>query len=188
MSEKIDRRISKTKKSLKTALAELLARKSLHNISVKELTEIADIHRGTFYTHYQDIYDLFQQIENEVFEKISEELKFDPAHNYTGFFTFLFDFAEKNTTSFKVLYSTHSDSSFHNRFCSFFEEKLTDVCLADEDMTAETMPERWKYLIHYSSAGFISLLERWIQSGFEYPKAELVELAKEIDLTLDSLY
>lgn len=189
MSEKVDRRIAKTKKALKTALAELLEKKDLHSISIKELTDLADIHRGTFYTHFQDIYDLFEQIENEVFDKISAEMVFDPAHDYTRFFIFLFDFAEQNSTSFRILYSPHSPNNFHARFCSFFEENLINVCLADEkDITRETIPESWKYLTRYSSAGFISLLEMWIQSDFKYPKNELIALAKKIDTLIDTLY
>ena len=45
-----DRRVRKTKKQLRLALMELLAEKSAKSISVRELTERADINRGTFYT------------------------------------------------------------------------------------------------------------------------------------------
>ena len=49
-----DRRVRKTKKQLRLALMELLAEKSAKSISVRELTERADINRGTFYIHYRD--------------------------------------------------------------------------------------------------------------------------------------
>lgn len=188
MSKKIDRRALKTRKALKHALADLLLEKELRNISIRELTDKADIHRGTFYSHYQDIYDLFEQIENEVFEKISDYVIFDPAHDYKNSFIQLFNFVEENATSFKILYSNSSDNTFHNRFCEFFEKKVTEVCLTDEDMTIETMPIRWKHLIHYSSSGFISLVEMWIQSNFSYPKEDLIQITIEIDSTLDTLY
>ena len=48
-----DRRVRKTKKQLRLALMELLAEKSAKSISVRELTERADINRGTFYIHYR---------------------------------------------------------------------------------------------------------------------------------------
>lgn len=34
--------------------------------SVRELAERADINRGTFYIHYQDINDLLQRLEDEM--------------------------------------------------------------------------------------------------------------------------
>ena len=57
-----DRRVRKTKKQLRLALMELLAEKSAKSISVRELTERADINRGTFYIHYRDVGDLLQRL------------------------------------------------------------------------------------------------------------------------------
>ena len=64
-----DRRIRKTKQLLRQSFASLLAEKPLEDITVKELTERADINRGTFYCHYKDIYDLKDQIERELFDE-----------------------------------------------------------------------------------------------------------------------
>ena len=57
-----DRRTKRTKLLLKNAFTELLSMKTLNEISVKELCELADINRGTFCLHYQDIYDLLASI------------------------------------------------------------------------------------------------------------------------------
>ena len=53
-----DRRVRKSKKALEEALIRLLAKKTITEITVTELTEEADIHRGTFYNHYKDTMDL----------------------------------------------------------------------------------------------------------------------------------
>ena len=57
------RKVKYTKMVIKEALFELLAQKSLQQIRVKEICELADINRGTFYTHYADINDLVDQLE-----------------------------------------------------------------------------------------------------------------------------
>ncbi len=54
-----DRRKRKTKALLRQTLTRLLLEKDLKDITISELTELADINRGTFYLHYRDIYDLF---------------------------------------------------------------------------------------------------------------------------------
>ena len=63
MEPKIDRRVRRTETVLKEALVELLERKDLDEITVTEISDYADIYRGTFYLHYKDIYDLFYNIE-----------------------------------------------------------------------------------------------------------------------------
>ena len=50
-----DRRTRRTKKLLTDAFLELLSSKKLNEITIKELCDKADINRGTFYLHYQDM-------------------------------------------------------------------------------------------------------------------------------------
>ena len=55
---KVDRRIRYTKKMLKDALVRLIQHQHISAITVKELCELADINRSTFYAHFRDPYDL----------------------------------------------------------------------------------------------------------------------------------
>ena len=56
--KKEDRRVRRTKKLLTQALTELLQKKQVNEITVKELTDLADMNRGTFYMYYRDIFDM----------------------------------------------------------------------------------------------------------------------------------
>lgn len=58
-----DRRVKRTKMLLQTTLVELMLEKEVSQISVKELTQRADVNRSTFYLHYLDIYDMLEQME-----------------------------------------------------------------------------------------------------------------------------
>lgn len=42
---------------------ELLTKKKIHEISVKELRKMAEIHRTTFYRHYQTPHDVLLEVE-----------------------------------------------------------------------------------------------------------------------------
>ena len=55
-----------TKRNLRTAFWSLYAQKPLEKISVREITALAGYNRGTFYLYYQDVYDLLNQIEDEL--------------------------------------------------------------------------------------------------------------------------
>jgi len=70
----MDLRTERTKRSIANAFLELRKQKPLEKISVKELAELAYINKATFYTHYHDIYDLADQLENEFMESIIHEL------------------------------------------------------------------------------------------------------------------
>lgn len=65
--EKMDRRVRRTKTLLLQGLIQLMDEKDVKDISVKELSDLADINRGTFYLHYSDVYDMLGQIEESLF-------------------------------------------------------------------------------------------------------------------------
>jgi len=69
-----DRRVKRTKRVLRECLFSLLEEKSIDEITVKELTEAADVNRSTFYFYYNDINDMMMQIQNEIFEVFEESV------------------------------------------------------------------------------------------------------------------
>ena len=64
----MDYRKRVTQKIIKEAMIELLEEKPLHKIKVKELCEKAGINRATFYNNFEDIYNLYEKLENDFFE------------------------------------------------------------------------------------------------------------------------
>lgn len=70
----MDLREKKTKRSIKNAFLQLRARKPLERITIKELAELAEISKATFYLHYKDIYDLSNQLQNEVIQNILDSV------------------------------------------------------------------------------------------------------------------
>ena len=50
-----NRSVRNTKRRLREALLHLMSLKPINEITAKELTELADVNRGTFYFHYDDI-------------------------------------------------------------------------------------------------------------------------------------
>ena len=67
-NNKKDRRIEKTEYVLVNSLAALMHSKNIKDISVKELCEYANVNRGTFYLHYNDIYDMRELFHHKCIE------------------------------------------------------------------------------------------------------------------------
>ena len=72
----MDLRTERTKRSIINAFLELRSKKPLEKITVKELSELAFINKATFYTHYQDIYDLSEQLETEFVTNILNQIPY----------------------------------------------------------------------------------------------------------------
>ncbi len=70
----MDKRIQKSKNSIINTFLEIRAKKPLEKITVTELCRKAEINKSTFYVHYHDIYDLSDQLENEVVDSILQSI------------------------------------------------------------------------------------------------------------------
>ena len=76
MEQKSDLRVTKTRRPIKAAFLELVQTKPGQKITVTELAKRAEISKGTFYLHYLDIYNLYNQMVEETVAKIAGS--FDP--------------------------------------------------------------------------------------------------------------
>lgn len=65
MEQKSDLRVTKTRRLIKATFLELVQAKPVQKITVTELAKRAEISKGTFYLHYLDIYDLYNQMVEE---------------------------------------------------------------------------------------------------------------------------
>ena len=70
----MDLREKKTKRNIKNAFIELRSGKPLERITIKELVELAEISKATFYLHYRDIYDLSDHLQKELIQNILQTL------------------------------------------------------------------------------------------------------------------
>lgn len=70
MKKSNDRRIRYTRYALQNALIVCMQQKPFNRITVREICETADINRSTFYMHYKDIYELLDEIEEQVYQEI----------------------------------------------------------------------------------------------------------------------
>lgn len=70
----MDLREKKTLRNIRNAFLQLRAHKPLERITIKELSELAEISKGTFYLHYKDIFDLSTQLQNEEIQNILADI------------------------------------------------------------------------------------------------------------------
>ena len=77
MSEgkKTDLRVKKTRRAIRSAFLELAKEKPIEKITVKELAERAEINKATFYSHYETIYALIDELEQEATDLVVNHMR-----------------------------------------------------------------------------------------------------------------
>ncbi len=143
--EILDRRVRKTRRQLKECLTRLLKEKKIQDITVRELAEMADINRGTFYLHYKDVFDLMDQIKNELIEEVESVLTHHPVPELVArpslALSELFPLVQENAEIVSILIGENGDLNFVNRLKRIVSDKclkgwLDLKCSSDPDTLA----------------------------------------------------
>ncbi|MFD1064883.1 TetR/AcrR family transcriptional regulator [Oceanobacillus locisalsi] len=133
MSEKIDRRIVKSQKAIREAFLDALLEKGFENITVKDITEQADLSRKTFYLHYIDKYDLLDKIMDEHLKQLREICEQKKDKGLVEGTIIWFAYFEKHKAFFTSLFQSANTVSFRHRLLHFvmgeIDKKLSESSL-----------------------------------------------------------
>lgn len=163
----------KTKKLIKKIFAEMLSeKKELGKISVSELCRRADISRGAFYSHYDDIYGVAEDYENELIDNFFDNARLLELKNITEFIDSVFEFIRKNDENYKLLCRSNDFLFAAKKITAIASGKLLELCRIDSRIKKREYVEMdiqifldglfceyVKYCRGYSTTGLDSLYE-----------------------------
>lgn len=184
--KKEDQRIKVTKLLIKESLSKLLKEKSFDKISIKELCDLADINRGTFYTHYKDLNDLQTKIYNEFIESFQSTFipSLQKANTNTltteEMISSILSFIKENKDMCIIL--LHSDKHFS------FLENLSEIGKNIVDSIYPTLfnvvtSKDLDIFYSYVSGGSIKIILEWVEHDCD---VEIKELSIKLNLLIKS--
>lgn len=179
-TEKIDRRVKYTRSLLKSSLIKLMLTCPISKISVKMLCEDADINRSTFYSHFEDQYDLLRWIERgviaDLYSYLNEHLVKREAETTILILKQLLEYAAKDIDLFKVLLSNYGDTEFQKDLMSIVQGKLVSDLRAEKNLSERTA----EYLQIFVIMTALPIVQKWLQDGMVESIQEIAELISNL--------
>ena len=177
---KPDRRIRRTQKMLKDSLVALMTQKDFKNISVKDITDLADLNRGTFYLHYSDTYDLLQKMESDVLEDFQSMINNFWAdsgrENLLPILLPVISYIEENSKICKILFENSASNDFVNRFRELISRNGTAIIkLRYPDVREDIL----LYFLEFITFGLTGVLKRWIDTGMKESREKMAKLMNQ---------
>lgn len=190
-STTVDRRITRSKKALRSALIELIEERGFDAVTVNDLCERADLNRGTFYNHFQDKDDLLKALEDEVIGSLVENFQRDMAK-----------LSIKDLLLYKVnkrplpaLVNLFDQLRAEGYFLHAVLGPGGDICfgprlrdLVGGSLVKSLLHEKYRenpsafvnyYLAYYTSA-YLGVITRWIETGMEESSEEMALIAMRL--------
>ena len=171
MAKKVDRRVRKTKMQLRQGLARLMQKKSIKEITVKELVDEVDINRSTFYLHYTDIYQMLEKIEEEAMADIREAMEGCPddcteREKIIPFLARFFSIMDSNRDLSLALLGPNGDMDFVERIETLIANRFLKQC------SFPATDSEIRYAYAFCLSGCIGMIKTWLsRTEHESPEA-----------------
>ena len=182
ISNPTDRRVQRTQKNIRNALISLLSEKELSQITVKELSDKADINRKTFYSYYSGIDDILDKIEDEIVETLLAIIRD-------------YDFRSSDFDAYALFCSLNKiiNDDFELYQSLIFSNNYDFLLIKVKNTIKKTLLERYAPKINaqnnllglyaeYVASGIVSMYIEWFHSDNSVSLEELAKAASDITL------
>ncbi|MFI3544930.1 TetR/AcrR family transcriptional regulator C-terminal domain-containing protein [Mammaliicoccus sciuri] len=186
-----DRRVRKSKRAIKQAFIQLLKENNLDRITIQQISDLADVNRGTFYLNYEDKYALLDEMENEQIEKIKgfvDIRKMDLSTKTSD--RFIEDFANKiiknvithiehNIEFYQVILNLERKSQIEEQLADIVRSNIKHLIGNKDNVFG--IPEN--YYLSYVVGSMMSMIKYWVSDENRESVEELVNYVSTIAST-----
>lgn len=175
---KNDKRSRKSRQAIKDAFKEMVLTQEMSHIVIKELAEKADVNRKTFYLHYTDVYNVLEDVEDELLDDIKKIFgKFDMDKIKTDPYPLLLAISDgvsgsENETFNKLLFSSTISGNFMRKIKDMLKKELFN----SYNFNVSNAP-RANIVLSFIVSGVVDCYRDWYLSD---RSESLEELAREL--------
>lgn len=171
-----NRKTRYTKMVLQESLFELMEKKPISKITIKELCENADINRTTFYAHYKDQYDLLSKIESEVLSWVKQSLtslidKKDKQERMNALEK-IFQYISDNSRHLQILMSEQGNIDFQKKIFILIYQESGLLPFQKKSADPDISEDYFIFIVN----GSVGLLQHWLKNGINRSAKEMAEI------------
>ena len=172
-----ERRVRRTRAMILAGFIQLMQQKPVKDISVRELADLVDINRSTFYLHYQNMTELLEESIAYMNRQFYE--CFPPKHEDAAkahflspaylepYLTYVKEHRRLFRTALRQSAVLHSEEQFRFLFQEVFSPYMARLGI----------PERERpYMIQFYLHGILAIVELWLEQDCREPVDDIIEM------------
>ena len=187
-TQRVDRRVQRTRQLLNRALMELIVEKGYDSVTVQDIIDRANLGRSTFYAHYQDKDDLlFSGIDEVVHSLIwgNDVVSKDKHRKGTTLRILstepIFRHAQEEYQLHKAIFAGSGLEAMHkeiqNHLCSHIEEQISQLLPAGKSPAINL-----SVISNYLAGALLTLLIWWLDNDMPYTPEQMDVLYQDLSM------
>jgi len=167
--KRADRRTQRTRRRLSGALVELVKEKRFDDITVQNVIERADVGRATFYSHFRDKEDLFEQQWEQFNERLAQQIDWDKAgkDSFVPVASF-FQHLQEVQPFYRGLVRSRKIDAMFKRGIEYLTNHIETGLNQRLKPGARPVDVPIPILSNYLASEFFALLKWWLDAGMPY--------------------
>jgi len=183
-----DRRVQRTRQLLQEALVELTIQQGFAAVTVRDICEVAQVNRATFYRHYLDKYDLLEQYGQQVHDLLdggesrtgTEIQPYVSTDQAPAGLVRLLEQVQTNARFYRVMLGPEGHPGFVQQIQKYIEDRIRSG-LPPELISAQGQAPIELCLSSISS-GALGSIRWWLEHDMPYTPEQLAAFAVQFSI------
>jgi AcrR family transcriptional regulator len=178
---KVDPRVRRTRRLLRDALVSLMLEKDFSSISIKEITERAEVAYITFFRHYESLDQLLMEVLDEGLGELQAHIETLAKQSETSALEtegmLIFDYIGQKADLFRILFKSQSVTRVRKKvvrnIAAIFQKSCLPLARSGNPMTTAI-------LSNHIATSLLALIEWWIDNNMKPAPAQMGKIYKSL--------
>jgi AcrR family transcriptional regulator len=180
MPRKIDRRIDRTRATLRDALIPLILELGYDSVTVQDITDRANVGRATFYLHYRDKDELLMECVDVIVADFLHQIQQQPVEDWIASdgatIRQVFEFAAGNADLFRIIMRGHGSLRTSHRLREIVADKTSQVVQAAVKKNGVQLNLPVEVISNFFAGSLLALINWWLEEERPYSANQMAEM------------
>jgi len=181
VSEKVDPRVRRTRRMLRDALVSLILEKDYASISIKDITNRAEVAYITFYRHYESLDQLLMEVLEEGLAELMNHIETLAKQSDTVALEtegrLIFEYVQQNANLFRILFKSQSVTRVRKKvvqnIAAIFQKSCLPLTRSNNQVTVAITS-------NHIATSLLSLIEWWLDNKMIPSSAQMGRVYKSL--------
>ncbi len=178
---KVDPRVRRTRRLLRDAMVSLIMEKDYGSISIKEITDRAEVAYITFFRHFESLDELLMEVLDEGLAELRGHIetlaKQSEASALETEGMLIFEYIKQKADLFRILFKSQSVARIRKKIVHtiaiIFQQSCAPLARSNSQVTIDI-------LSNHIATSLLSLIEWWLENNMKPAPAEMGKVYKSL--------
>ena len=168
----IDRRRLKSQEEIKMAFLELISEKHFDDITMSDISDMANVSRSTIYSNYSDKFDLLDHLIKEHMDEMRELYETASEIDFFEANKVWFEYIKDHYLFFSTMLASNGPDYFCTHFCKFLEEEFKNILNVNVGKNRGINEE---IILQFVMSSYFGIVEWWVKNKMPYSPYVMAE-------------